>query len=106
VSTEHDDADLERLLRAPKPPIDDDGFTDRLLARLPPRRRTEPWRVTILLGFTLAAALVGVLVPGVRELMFGAPVDLVLPGSVLPVTAAVLVAMALWGATALATAEP
>jgi hypothetical protein len=40
MSTEPDD-DLDRLLRAAGPPLADDGFSDRVVARLPARAPTR-----------------------------------------------------------------
>lgn len=53
---------LDRQLAEAAPYIDDDGFTRRVLERLPVRRpRLQRFRATILLGATLIASLVAYL---------------------------------------------
>jgi hypothetical protein len=58
VDDENDDEDLRRALaiHTPIAPIADDGFTDRVMARLPPRPRRS--RRGAVLGATLALTLV------------------------------------------------
>jgi hypothetical protein len=51
---------LDRQLRDAMPYIDDDGFTGRVLRRLPPPRRPrQPLRAVILLGTALLASVFG-----------------------------------------------
>jgi hypothetical protein len=58
---------LDRRLREAAPYIDDNGFTRRVLARLPaPSRRREWLRTIILLGVTLLASVVAALSGGGR----------------------------------------
>ncbi len=49
---------LDTLLREAEPQIPDDGFTTRVLAALPPRRRPDPLRLV----FFAAAWLAGLVV--------------------------------------------
>jgi hypothetical protein len=61
----HDEVWLSELLREDEVYIEDNGFTERVLGRLPPPRRASRWRAPILICSTLLACLVGlVLVPG------------------------------------------
>src|SRR5438105_15324570 len=49
-----DDETLDRQLREAAPYIDDDGFTARVMARLPAARRESRWlRAMILLGLAI-----------------------------------------------------
>jgi hypothetical protein len=49
-----DDETLDRQLREAVPYIDDEGFTTRVMAKLPAARREPQWlRTMILLGLTL-----------------------------------------------------
>jgi len=49
-----DDETLDRQLRDAAPYIDDDGFTARVMARLPAARRESRWlRAMILLGLAI-----------------------------------------------------
>jgi hypothetical protein len=51
---------LDRQLREAMPYIDDDGFTARVLQRLPPpRRQSDALRAVILFGVTLLASVLG-----------------------------------------------
>jgi|SRR5438132_5461568 len=51
---------LDRQLREAMPYIDDDGFTARVLQRLPPlRRQRDSLRAVILIGVTLLASVLG-----------------------------------------------
>jgi hypothetical protein len=54
-----DDAQLDELLRRPAPPIPDDGFSDRVLASLPERRRAPAlfYRPVLLALGTLAGTI-------------------------------------------------
>jgi hypothetical protein len=50
---------LDRQLREAAPYIDDDGFTRRVLGKLPaPRRRRSSSRAVILIGLTLLGSLI------------------------------------------------
>jgi hypothetical protein len=56
---------LDRQLRDAAPYIDDDGFTARVLKRLPaPRQRRQSLRVTILVGITLLSSALAYLLSG------------------------------------------
>ena len=60
-----DDETLDRQLRESMPYIDDDGFTARLMARLPAPRREPYWlRVIILLGVTMLGSGIAYLLSG------------------------------------------
>jgi hypothetical protein len=60
-----DDETLDRQLREAVPYIDDDGFTARVMARLPAVRREPTWlRAAILLGLTLLGVGVAYLISG------------------------------------------
>jgi hypothetical protein len=51
---------LDRKLREAMPYVHDDGFTGRVLRRLPPPRQQFRWlRAVILLGITLLASFLG-----------------------------------------------
>ncbi len=56
---DHNGSHLDALPREPDEHIPDDGFTDRLMAALPPPRRAPRWRWLILTAFGLAGAVVG-----------------------------------------------
>ena len=60
-----DDETLDRRLREAAPYIDDDGFTARLMAKLPPAR-AEPWRLRaiILIGLTALGSAIAYLLSG------------------------------------------
>jgi hypothetical protein len=60
-----DDETLDRQLREAMPYIDDEGFTARVMARLPAARRDPRWlRAMILLGLTLLGSGVAYLLSG------------------------------------------
>jgi hypothetical protein len=60
-----DDETLDRQLRDAIPYIDDEGFSARVMARLPAARREPRWlRTMILLGLTLLGSAVAYLVSG------------------------------------------
>src|SRR5437867_8218496 len=52
---------LDALLREHNTYIDDNGFTARVLAALPPRRRRAWWRPTLLLGATAIGCVLAIL---------------------------------------------
>jgi len=66
-----DDQTLDRQLREAVPYIDDDGFTARVMARLPAARREPQWlRAVIVLGLALLGAVAAYVIGGghvVRE---------------------------------------
>ncbi len=115
-------SDLEQLLSAP-PYLDDDGFTERVMARLPEARDSARSRRSVVLAVSTCAALVGaVILPGsqvaiaaVRDLLeplLATPLDPVRSGAALMslgTTAlaihGVVLAMIVWGAVALARGE-
>lgn len=53
---QQEDDDLERMLKAPMP-LDDEGFTGRVLERLPPQRRPVPRALIIGLAATLGTVV-------------------------------------------------
>jgi hypothetical protein len=56
---------LDRQLRDAAPYIDDDGFTGRVLARLPaPKPARQSLRTTILVGITLLASALAYVISG------------------------------------------
>ena len=57
------DEQLDAMLSKPDPYLEDGGFTQRVLAGLPPRRQASRARGKILLGSAAAAGLVLVLGP-------------------------------------------
>jgi hypothetical protein len=60
-----DDDTLDRQLRDAAPYVDDEGFTARVIARLPARRREPRWlRATVLLGLTVLGSGVAYLLSG------------------------------------------
>jgi anti-sigma factor RsiW len=65
-----DDETLDRQLREATPYIDDEGFTARVMAKLPAARREPRWlRAMIFLGLTLVGSGIAYLLGGpfVRE---------------------------------------
>jgi hypothetical protein len=63
--TKHDPDSLDRLLA--ERPMSDDGFTDRVMTRLPPRRRPVP-RALVLGGAAMLGTLIAALSPGSRRI--------------------------------------
>jgi hypothetical protein len=60
-----DDETLDRQLRDAMPYIDDEGFTARVMARLPAARREPRWlRAMILVGLTLLGSGIAYLLSG------------------------------------------
>ena len=88
--------------------IDDDGFTEALMTRLPPSRPSLRMRTTILLAATLTSCSVVAAVPGARRFLAEISVVFVsgsaAAGSSL-LAAGVVVALAVWGAMAAASSE-
>src|SRR5438034_7739639 len=65
-----DDETLDRQLREATPYIDDEGFTARVMAKLPAARREPRWlRAMIFLGLTLVGSGIAYLLGGpfIRE---------------------------------------
>jgi len=61
-----DDDTLDRQLREAAPYIDDEGFTARVMAKLPVARREPRWlRAMVLLGVTVLGSGVAYLLSGV-----------------------------------------
>jgi len=98
---------LESLL-ADAPYIDDAGFTESLMKRLPPRRPSLRFRTLILLGSTLASTCIVAAIPGARQLLMqaaGALVgDAAAVGSNL-VAAGIVLGLAVWGALGAAQSD-
>ncbi len=98
---------LESLL-SKAPHIDDDGFTEALMTRLPPRRPSLRMRTTILLAATVTSCSVVVAIPGARrflaEISAGFVGGSAATGSSLFVTG-IFVALVVWGAMAAASSE-
>ncbi len=98
---------LESLL-SNVPHIDDDGFTEALMARLPPSRPSLRMRTTILLATTVTSCSVVAAVPGARRLLAEISVVFV-SGSVTAgsnlLVAGIVVALVVWGAMAAASSE-
>ena len=60
-----DDETLDRQLREAVPYINDDGFTARVIARLPATRREPQWlRAMIVLGLALFGTVVAYVIRG------------------------------------------
>ncbi len=101
------DENFEKLLSMTSR-IDDDGFTEALMLRLPPHRDTLRMRTTILLAFTFAACGIVAAVPGARrflaEVGYGFAGSSAVAGLSL-LTVAVVTALLVWGAVAAATSE-
>ena len=98
---------FEKLL-ALTPPIDDDGFTESLMLRLPPRRDLLRLRTTLLLAFAFVGCGIVTAIPGARhflaELVSGfANSSLIANLSLL--TIAVLAALLVWGAVTAAISD-
>ena len=98
---------LESLL-AKAPHIDDDGFTEALLIRLPPGRPSLRVRTIILLASTVTSCSVVAAVPGARrflaEISIGFVNGLAATGSSIIATG-IVVALVVWGAMAAAASE-
>jgi anti-sigma factor RsiW len=61
-----DDETLDRQLREAMPYIDDEGFTARVMARLPAARREPRWlRAMIFLGLTVLGSGIAYMLSGV-----------------------------------------
>ena len=98
---------LESLL-SKAPHIDDDGFTEALMIRLPASRPSLRMRTTILLAATLISCSVVAAIPAARRLLAEISVafvsDSAAAGSNLLV-AGIVVALVVWGAMTAASSE-
>ena len=98
---------FEELLST-APQIDDDGFTETLMLRLPPHRNISRMRTTILLVFSFTACSGVAAVPGARhflaELVSGFASSS-LAAALNPLSVAVLTALLIWGAVAAAISD-
>jgi hypothetical protein len=98
---------LESLL-SNVPRIEDDGFTETLMARLPPSHPSLRMRMIILLASTLTSCSIVAAVPGARrfvaEISIGFVDGLAATGSSLIATG-IVVGLVVWGAMAAAASE-
>ena len=98
---------LESLL-SKAPHIDDDGFTEALMIRLPPNRPSLRMRTTVMLAATLTSCSIVVATPGARRFLAEFSAGFVggsaATGSSL-FAAGIVVALVLWGAMAAASSE-
>jgi hypothetical protein len=90
------------------PQVDDDGFTETLMLRLPPHRNISRMRTTILLVFSFTACSSVAVVPGARhflaELVSGfASSSLV--AALNPLSVAVITGLLIWGGVAAAISD-
>ncbi len=94
------------LLKAPH--IDDDGFTEALMIRLPPGRPSLRVRAIILLASTVTSCSVVAAVPEARRLLAEVSVGFA-SGSAATgfslIATGIVVALAVWGAMAAASSE-
>jgi len=98
-----DDEPIERMLRAGHDPVDDAGFTERVLAALPPRRRdVRPW---VLLGATVIGAAGAAALAGPQPWLDLAAAARWQIGAPVPLVPAALLALVAWGCVALARAD-
>lgn len=68
----HDEDGLKAMFSTTDDYIEDNGFTNRVLARLPPQRAKGAARAAVILGFTVLACLVSLFVlPGGAALEAG-----------------------------------
>jgi len=98
---------LESLL-AKASHIDDDGFTETLMIRLPPSRPSLRMRAIILLASTVTSCSVVAAIPGARRFLAEISVGFVsasaATGSSLIATG-IVVALVVWGAMTVASSE-
>jgi hypothetical protein len=98
-----DDQEIERMLRADPGPIEDAGFTERVLGALPPRRRdARPW---ILFAATAVGAAAVALLAGPDVWLGPAEAARWQQGAPVPVVPAVWLALVAWACVALARAD-
>jgi hypothetical protein len=98
---------LESLLSS-APHIDDDGFTEALMTRLPPGCPSLRMRTIILLASTVTSCSVVAVVPGARRFLTELSVGFIggsaTAGSSFLATG-IIVALVVWGAMAAASSE-
>ncbi len=98
---------LDSLL-SKAPHIDDDGYTEALMTRLPPSHPSLRMRTTVMLAATVTSCSIVVAIPGARhflaEISAGFVSGSATAGSNLPV-AGIVVALVVWGAMAAASSE-
>lgn len=94
------DEALDQMLEEPQPYLDDEGFAQRVLDALPPRRSADRARTTVLVGSALAAAAVFALGP-LRSLWGESRVTLTSEAPLWPVVALALLSAAVLCVTAL-----
>ena len=98
---------LESLL-SKAPHIDDDGFTESLMTRLPPSRPSLRIRTIILLASTLTSCGVVAAVPGVRRFLAEISAWFVSASAATGYSffaTGIVVALVVWGAMAAASSE-
>jgi hypothetical protein len=96
------------LLLSKAPHIDDGGFTEALMARLPQSRPSLRMRAIILLASTVTSCSVVAAIPGARNLLAEISVGFV-SGSAATgpslIATGIVVALVVWGALAAAASE-
>jgi hypothetical protein len=110
MNVKNNGSDLDRLLEAKDDYLEDAGFTDRVLAAMPPRRNRGRLRVLILTSSTLVSCLFVLFVwPGLepirdvlQAILTYQPAFIPFPLPVVPVAAALAV---LWGGIWVAVRE-
>jgi hypothetical protein len=103
---DRDDA-LDTLL-SQAPYIEDAGFTDALMSRLPRRHPSLRVRSLVLLGSAVASCATVAAVPGARRFLAEIGIGLfggAAAGGANLVAVAALVALLIWGAAAAATSD-
>jgi hypothetical protein len=104
-----DDDPVEALLRERAPYLDDDGFTARVIGRLPPARNLARLRALVLLAAAAIAGLVVLVWPAAAQALRAvlgtlgpawrdAPANTLLAGLT-------LLALIVWGCAAAATSD-
>jgi hypothetical protein len=98
---------LESLL-SKAPHIDDNGFTQTLMTRLPARRPSLRMRALILLASTLTSCCIVMAVPGARRFLTETCIG-ILSGSAAVgsnlLAAGIVIGLAAWGALAAAASD-
>ena len=103
---DHDES-LDALL-SHTPYIEDAGFTDALMSRLPRRHPSLRVRAIVLLGSTIASCGAVAAVPGARRFLYEIGIGLssgAAVGEANLVAGAAVVALLIWGAAAAATSD-
>ncbi len=98
---------LESLL-SKAPHIDDDGFTEALMIRLPPGRPSLRVRAIILLASTVTSCSVVAAVPGARRFLVEISAGFVSASAETGyslLATGIVVALVVWGAMAAASSE-